>query len=80
MTADFSFEELLTEINKIDSTAPEGFTAKEMSKALGFGQSATRKRIEKLIEAGLLEFNGHKQVQRIDGRIGYAPVYKIIEK
>jgi hypothetical protein len=78
MSEDVYFEDLLHEMERLDSANPEGFTSWEMSKALDRSQAWCRKKIRLLVDAGKIQFNGHKRVQRSDLKMGLTPVYKII--
>lgn len=75
-----TFDDLLKEIERLDSQNPDGFTCHEMAKETGHSKQWCREKIRDMIEKGRLEFNGHRKQERSDKKIGYTPVYKIISQ
>lgn len=72
-----SIVSVLQEIKRLEKISPEGFTITELSDASGSSQRWCRKQVRRLIKEGRVVFNGKEQRRRIDGVIGYVPVYKI---
>lgn len=76
--SDLYFEDLVQEIERLNSQNPDGFTSYEMAKAVDKSQAWCRRKIRALIEMRRVEFVGQKKVERADKRIGVVPVYRII--
>lgn len=70
-----SFEEVLSEIQKMNDETPDGFTSREMSKKLGMSQAWCQEKIADLIEEGVLKFNGKRKEKDSCERPCYRPVY-----
>jgi len=79
MTEDFTFEDILKEMHRLDAESPEGYTTYELSKKLNISQSTIRKKIRRLIDEGILMYNGTKRHTKSDNQIGCSPVYKLKE-
>ena len=72
------FEDLLQEIKRLDSENPEGFTTREMARAMDRSTAWCRQQVRELIDRGKVEFNGRRKVEQADKKVGYLPVYKIV--
>jgi predicted transcriptional regulator len=77
MTEDFTFEDILKEMHKLDEESPEGYTTYELSQKLNINQATIQKKIRRLIDKGILVYNGTKCHTKADNTLGYAPVYKL---
>jgi len=70
-------DEVLAELAKLNAERPDGFTARDLSEALGIGLRSTGEKIRTLVRAGRLEFAGRISQPYVDGRMGLVPVYRI---
>ena len=77
---DFTFEDVLDEIKRLDSKQPEGFTMNEFSVAVNKSPHWCRIKSKELIDQGVIEFCGRKKIQAIDGIKRFSPVYRFIKK
>ena len=69
------YEQVLKEIEELRKKSPEGFTVREMMAETGHHDNWCRQRIRELMDAGKVRPNGRRSVERIDGVVGYVPVY-----
>lgn len=77
MTENFTFEDILKEMHRLDEESPEGYTSYELSKKLRINQATIQKKIRILIDKGILMYNGMKSHTKANNTVGYAPVYKL---
>ena len=69
-------DEILSELDRANIV--DGWSTKEMSDKIGVGPEACRKKIAKLISAGIVECVGKKPDTRIDGNPCKVPAYRYI--
>ncbi len=75
---DISFEEILREIEKQQQANPiKGFTLRQMVKETGWGKTKCQDALKKLISLGRAYCSGKTRIERIDGQVGWTPVYKM---
>jgi len=58
----------------------DGFTAKELRGATGWGETKARRWVTKCIDAGKLTFAGRTMRPKVDGAMAPVPVYQIVKK
>lgn len=73
-------EEILKQIEKMESASSDGFTTEEMSECIGFGLKTTRDRLKKMIRSGLAHYVGRRSIPDMTGRMQQAPVYQLNKK
>lgn len=79
MMSGFTFDDVLTEIERLDSEMPEGWSVSEMSDETGRSVNWCRAMVRKLITAKKVVYGGRKRAETIDGRSCYVPVYRRVE-
>lgn len=76
---DFTFDDILRELETLQRDVPEGFTTAEMSKTTGLSTVVCRKKMKLLIECGRLECVGRKNIIALDGVARPVPVYRVVD-
>jgi predicted transcriptional regulator len=77
MSLGITAQELLREIERLNTTNPDGFSMLEFKAASGHSIEWCRRSIRALINSGLVEFAGNGRRQDIAGRLNYVPMYRI---
>jgi len=78
--ADINYDKILNELEDLMGSNPEGFTVTEMAEAMEKSEEYCRKKLRKLVPAGIVRYSGHRRIVRIDGVPGRSPVYAYIKK
>ena len=73
-----NLDEILVEIEKLAGERPEGFSTRDVAKHYGHTVRWAQEKLRALIENDRVVFAGRKQVTRMDGVVGYLPVYRLV--
>ena len=76
---DITLDDLMAELQSLSEGKPDGFTMKEMSKHVGRHVQWCREAMQDLIENGRARYVGKRQKTRIDGAVGWVPVFQFID-
>ena len=71
-------DELLIEMERLAGESPDGFSAREMAKHYGRSVPWCRRKLRDLVEHEMVICSGQKRITRIDGGVGYIPVYRLV--
>lgn len=74
-----TIDDVVAEIRKINDERPDGFSTVELSEACGFAVAWCRTKLRDLIRSGRAECIGRRKEPRMDGSIGYTPIYRLIK-
>ncbi len=78
---DKSFDELIAELQKASAGNPvEGFTTREIAKAIGTAVGTAQKKLRKLFDEGRIEFSGHRHEAALDGVSRRTNCYRLVKK
>ena len=72
------FDELLKEIEKLNTQNAEGWTNMEMAEFLHMHPATCRIKIKALIAQGKVKYNGLRSQLSMANRITYVPVYILL--
>ena len=73
------WESILSDIDKLNNKQPDGFSVQEMSDSVGRSTKWCRLQIKKMIEEGVVKYNGKRRGVNISNDPSYTPVYRKIK-
>lgn len=79
-TIGIGLDELLAEMEKLAGGSPDGFTVKEMAQHYDRHVQWCRDQLQILVGSKKVICAGRRRVTRIDGGVGYAPVYQFVSE
>lgn len=74
----FTADDLIKEIGRLDASVDGGFTTSEMSELINMSDAWCRAKLRKLVLAGRVECIGRRKSKTMDGRGCRIPVYRVV--
>ena len=74
-----TLEEVLSELAKLETDSPEGFTVREFATSINNCTDTAREKLRTLIEAGRVKFAGKQKRTNMVGHSTKIPVYKLVK-
>ena len=75
----FSFDDVLKEINRLESQNPDGWAVADLVRESGINVKRCREWVREMIDTGKVRLNGRAKRISIDGLKRLVPVYVFIK-
>ena len=72
---DFTYDDILKEMEKLEEAQPEGWTMQEMMDTTGRSDKWCRQTVKKLITASIVQYAGRRKVTAINNSLVSIPIY-----